>query len=74
MITEKELNNFCVYCGKEVTDLKWISEWDNEFHYKSAKCGCGSCVVVKVDFMGSGHDSISDKLADKIEKELSNKK
>lgn len=70
-MSEKELNNFCVYCGNEASDLKWSSEWEHEFHYKSAKCSCGHKVIVKVNFIGSGHDSISDQLADMIEKELS---
>ncbi len=47
----------CGYCG-EIFDKKfWQSHFESELHYKKFLCKCGKEVTIKVDFIGSGHDS-----------------
>ena len=38
-------------------------------HYKTQQCLCGRKVTIKVDFIGSGHDSWSKGLDMRIEEE-----
>jgi DNA-directed RNA polymerase subunit RPC12/RpoP len=61
----------CHHCGTDIAKESWDSEWDDkhpdDHHYKSAVCGCGHKVWVKVDFFGSGHDNLLKENPDPIE-------
>ena len=49
----------CLYCRQELPGSKWISQWcSEELHYKTTRCECGKQNWIKVDFYGSGHDTI----------------
>jgi len=63
------------YCGKDLKDSKWDSQFFGEKHYKITKCGCGREVMVKVQFSGSGHDTFNDEksLETKVDKFRFNK-
>lgn len=48
----------CYECRTDLKDNVWESEHDEQRHYKSTLCTCcGKKHSVKVDFLGSGHDS-----------------
>lgn len=51
----KDIKDQCPYCGREIKN-DWKSQFEIEMHYKRIKCACGKENVVKVDFLGSGHD------------------
>ncbi len=59
----------CPCCGKEFSSLN--SEWDSGHHYKSLICSCGKKRWVKVDFHGSGHDTVLLERKFAIEPEVS---
>ncbi len=57
LFNEDCLKAQCYHCGKVLKGKEWKSEFHKEFHYKSTVCDCGRELSVKVDFIGSGHDS-----------------
>ena len=57
LFREDNLKIQCYHCGKTLNSKTWNSEFHKEFHYKSTTCECGRQLSVKVDFIGSGHDS-----------------
>jgi hypothetical protein len=63
--------NRCIYCSKILEEQKWSSRWDQDrhdiHHYKSIVCECGKHNWVKVDFDGSGHDSVFKKEINVVE-------
>jgi hypothetical protein len=70
IIRERDLQRACPYCGRKTDASKWESLFDHSnFHYKTQDCICGRKVTVKVDFIGSGHDSWSKGLDMRIEEE-----
>lgn len=60
----------CLYCKTSVDLEQWSSEWiDNDnLHYKRFCCEkCGRKNWFKVNFQGSGHDSLLKKEAVSLE-------
>ncbi|MBW2995537.1 hypothetical protein KY312_04230 [Candidatus Woesearchaeota archaeon] len=56
----------CSYC-REPVDLE--DEHCIELHYKTTICKCGKKIIMKIPFLGSGHDNfIKSKLEEKMEK------
>ena len=56
----------CKYCSQDLSNKKWISNWDQkhheEHHYNITICDCGKKNWFKTNFHSSGHDhSINDK-------------
>jgi hypothetical protein len=47
----------CYICGEDLVHIS--SHFDMDFHYKVGYCQHGHKTFIKVDFDGSGHDSIS---------------
>jgi DNA-directed RNA polymerase subunit RPC12/RpoP len=63
IISEADQAHACPYCGKNTAIKRWKSVFDaSNMHYKECVCSCGHRVTVKVDFMGSGHDSWNKNL------------
>ena len=67
IISEKDQKRACPYCGRSTQSHDWKSHFNNNAHYKELNCKCGKKVSVKVDFMGTGHDSWAKGLDKKIE-------
>ena len=59
----------CIYCGKNLVDSKWKSDFCEDKHYKLTICECGKEARMKVEFFGSGHDNWEKEstIEDKIE-------
>jgi hypothetical protein len=57
LVNEDNLKNQCAYCGTEINSGSWESVFYINRHYKSIKCKCGKENVIRVDFIGCGHDS-----------------
>ena len=70
LITEDHQLHSCIYCRAPVTDIRWQSEFDKTFHYKTTVCSCGKRLRVKVNFQGSGHDEwgIDKRVRQELEK------
>jgi NAD-dependent SIR2 family protein deacetylase len=66
IVNEINQREQCVYCGNNLSDKRWYSEHSMEHHYKSVECG--ERVRVKVNFIGSGHDTWDKTIEDKIKK------
>lgn len=45
----------CLYCGNNLSQINWESQWHDDCHYKLTNCECGKKVWQKV-VRGSGHD------------------
>ncbi|MEA3429857.1 MAG: hypothetical protein U9R08_01145 [Nanoarchaeota archaeon] len=62
MVKSEQVKDQCPYCG---TDLDKVTGWESEFHigmhYKKITCSCGKENILKVDFIGSGHDTWDGK-------------
>lgn len=62
-VKSDQLKEICPYCGKSLNKANdWRSEFHIDMHYKKLVCSCGKENIVKVDFLGSGHDDWSGKL------------
>lgn len=59
LIRNIEHDGICIYCGEPLDSEKWSSVFAQVNHYKCVLCKCGKENCVKVDFIGSGHDSWS---------------
>jgi hypothetical protein len=58
LLIEECLKSICCYCGSEISQKPWESEFLADFHYKSITCNsCHKKITTKVNFLGSGHDS-----------------
>ncbi|MFH1638361.1 MAG: hypothetical protein ABIB71_08100 [Candidatus Woesearchaeota archaeon] len=57
LVTEITQRTQCIYCGNDMQNRKWESEFMRDLHYKSITCECGKRLRLKVHFHGSGHDS-----------------
>ena len=59
----------CLYCSQSLSQELWRSEWkEHVHHYKSVKCDdCGRKNWLKAQFLGSGHDRVSQKGKQTIE-------
>ncbi|MFH1510785.1 MAG: hypothetical protein ABIF10_03775 [Candidatus Woesearchaeota archaeon] len=55
LVTEDHFRKACVYCGKELKG--WKPMHVSEVFYSMVRCGCGKKAVVRMPFLGSGHDS-----------------
>jgi hypothetical protein len=62
LVTETSFKDQCVYCGNNLTENDWVSEWIGNMHYKTTTCDCAHKVTVHVSHMGSGHDNWDKKL------------
>lgn len=62
LLNSNTLRKNC-YCGKDLSENIWKSEFHGEKHYKTTICECGSNITVEVDFSGSGHDGWDGKNA-----------
>ena len=63
----------CVYCSHGLERDSWNSRWCDsvEHHYKTISCvQCGKRNWLKVDFQGSGHDSVLKKKMSPLESVL----
>ena len=74
IIREKDQKNVCTYCGNSLISMDWDSAFEGDSLYKVLHCTCGRKVVVKMPFMGSGHDSWSkttnlDKKIEEVDSE-----
>ena len=56
-ICESDIKENCIYCGNDLNDKKWESSFEGDSHYKTLTCECGKNNRVRVNFLGSGHDS-----------------
>lgn len=72
LICEEDQADSCPYCGARLSD--WKSEFLEKFHYKICLCGCGKKISIKVDFLGSGHDSWNGVTDTVIESDERNEK
>lgn len=73
LMTEKDMQKFCLYCSKKHKELEWNSEFYREVHYKVIECDCGKISRVKAEFLGSGHDCWNEKNSppqEKLEKKI----
>lgn len=52
----KKDSDICPYCKIELKG-GWYSEFHIETHYKNLICECGKKNWIRVNFIGSGHDS-----------------
>ena len=57
LINESEIKENCIYCGCDLSNKRWKSHFEGDLHYKIIVCKCGKKNNVKVNFLGSGHDS-----------------
>jgi len=57
LVKDAELMEACPYCNKGLPEAAWKSHWLSWKHYKTATCGCGKDIWLRVWFDGSGHDS-----------------
>jgi hypothetical protein len=57
IMSEKDQKASCPYCGRCTQDHKWESQFHDNAHYKEQHCECGRKLSIKMDFMGTGHDS-----------------
>lgn len=57
LVSEIVQRKQCIYCGTDLADREWRSEFARDLHYKSIVCDCGKDVRIQVEFHGSGHDS-----------------
>lgn len=57
LLNEDTIEEKCIYCGNNLYNKKWISEFDVERHYKTVICKCGNKNWIRVNFYGSGHDN-----------------
>jgi len=57
LVSERAQKQQCIYCGTNLADREWKSEFARDLHYKSIVCDCGRNVRLQVKFHGSGHDS-----------------
>lgn len=61
LVKEEDQKENCGYCSTPV-DSEWKSVHIGDKHYKSTICTkCGKDIMIKVGFLGSGHDSWSEK-------------
>jgi len=68
IVTEMSQSDQCVYCGNGIKGKRWYSEHSLEHHYKSVDCECGKRIRIKMDFIGSGHDTWEKNIEDKLKK------
>jgi len=74
IIKEIHAKGFCAYCGNELKNKTWDSEFESENHYKTLECPeCKKKNRIKVNFYGSGHDYWNGK-SKKLKKESLEKK
>ncbi len=59
LIRNIERDGSCIYCSEKLEPEKWGSVFAQVQHYKCVLCRCGRENCVRVDFIGSGHDSWS---------------
>jgi len=57
LVREMHLKETCIYCGHDLRDKKWTALHHREKLYMTHKCTCGRHMVVRLPFLGSGHDS-----------------
>jgi len=57
LVNEETIKQQCIYCGNNLSDKKWISEFDFPRHYKTFLCKCGKRLRIMAPFYGSGHDN-----------------
>ncbi len=70
LIRNIERDGSCIYCNEKLPPEKWGSVFAQVQHYKCVLCRCGKENCVKMDFIGSGHDSWSG-LEERIAKSAS---
>lgn len=70
LIRNIERDGSCIYCSERLPSEKWDSFFAQVQHYKCVLCKCGKDNCVRVDFIGSGHDSWSG-LEDKVTRSTS---
>jgi hypothetical protein len=56
LITEDHFKDLCMYCGTNLDNFEWKSEFIGTIHYKTTECKCKTKITIHVPFMGSGHD------------------
>ena len=62
---EQQLAMICLYCGNEIKPEEWKSDFSYNNHYKIAECKkCGKINILKVEFIGSGHDSWIERITE----------
>jgi hypothetical protein len=54
---ENDFKEKCMYCHRVLVSDDWRSHFSAQTHYKTMKCECGKLNKIKVDFVGSGHDT-----------------
>jgi hypothetical protein len=73
LVTENSFREQCLYCGTDLSENEWKSEWFGNMHYKTTTCDCSHKVTVHVSHMSSGHD-IWDKKLNPLLKDVEVKK
>jgi hypothetical protein len=59
---ENDLKNQCLYCGNDLSNNRWISDFKEGFHYKITLCNCGKCQSFReTNTISSGHDDWDGK-------------
>jgi hypothetical protein len=72
LISEEEVLQKCIYCGKGLDTKEWKSGFYVRKHYKTVKCSCGKENKLTIKFEGSGHDDwlskrmTTEKLEEKV--------
>jgi hypothetical protein len=57
LLKEKDQLNNCFYCGNDLKNNRWVSDFSEGFHYKISLCNCGRCNSIRETILqGSGHD------------------
>jgi hypothetical protein len=57
IVREHHLRETCVYCGRDLKEKHWEPMHCSERLYNMLKCECGKKAVIRLPFLGSGHDS-----------------
>ena len=76
LFKEKDLKNQCLYCGNDLFNNRWVSQFHERFHYKVTRCNCGKLHSIKENcLLSSGHDNWDGKWIkineiNKIKKEM----
>lgn len=60
-VNEEDILHQCAYCGINISDFEWLSEFFGSNHYKVTSCTCGKENRVKIQFCGSGHDNFNQE-------------